>query len=196
MSPLELKRLNYPRVSDIIGVQTAPSMRMIPIDVMANACLRGTTVHNYCTTYAKGLFVPEIEEEYIPYFEAFKGWYDANVAQLIGAAERLYCDPLQYSGEYDLVVKLKSSEELALVDIKTSANVSKSWPVQLAAYEFLLSSNDIKTRIFYNLHLKRGNGKVKANVVQYSYDDINQDGWKVFSTCLECYNYFNRKEKE
>lgn len=192
---LEVKRLTYPRVSAIIGKQTAEQMRKIPIDTLANAALRGTTVHSYCTAYAKGLYVPAIELEYEPYVDAFIDWYDANVEALVSSGDRLYDDELEYSGEYDLIVRLKGSELNVLIDIKTSSTVSKSWPIQLAAYENLLDINDLSCEAFYNVHLKKSKDSVKFKEIKYSQNEM-KTSWKTFLSCLECYNYFDKKDSK
>lgn len=206
---LDLKRSTYPRVSDIIAKQTIEEMQKIPSDVLENACYRGTKVHEYCGAYLKGLWLPEIEEEYKPYVDAFIKWADENVSQTLFNSTRLYDDINRFTGEFDMIVELKGSKKVALVDIKTSANVSKTWAIQLAAYRHLCQLNGYNLESFFNIHLKKtkvanntfthGEMKmsnqfiVKASVIEHA--DLNP-AWEIFSSALKCYDYFDRKEVE
>ncbi len=79
MIPIETIRLEYPRVTEIIGIHTASEMRNIPIEILGEAQIRGKKVHSYCTAFVKGLWIPEIEEECLPYVNAFTCWYKENV---------------------------------------------------------------------------------------------------------------------
>jgi hypothetical protein len=202
---LESARLLYPRVSDIIGKQTDREMRSIPIDTLVNACVRGTKVHAYCTTYLRGLYLPDIEPEYQPYVDAFIEWADDNIHQTLFSSVRLYDDSRCFSGEYDCIVVLKDSKQIALIDIKTSANASKSWPIQLAAYKHLCDINGYDVETVFNLHLKKTKcaqvdsekklitpAVVKAK--QIPYQNL-MPYWEIFTNALNCYDYFDRKEK-
>lgn len=188
-------RETYPRVSDIIGIQTERSMRSIPIEALANAAIRGTKIHEYCAALTKLLWVDEIEEEYKSYVSAFMEWYEENVKVLIYSETRLYHDVKRFTGMPDMIVKLKSGKA-ALIDIKSSATISKSWGVQLAAYSCLASHNKIGIDEHYVIHLKKyqvkKETKIKADAIPYT--DLNNE-MHMFNCCLECYDYFNRKEK-
>lgn len=204
LQELQSARLLYPRVSEIIGKQTEKEMKSIPIDTLVNAALRGTKVHDYCTTYLQGLFVPEIEEEYKPYFNAFVNWADANIYKTLYCAVRLYDDVKRFSGEYDVIAVMKDSKQIALLDIKTSANASKSWPIQLAAYKHLCDLKGYEIDVVYNIHLKKTKAATFDNnkkmihppmvkVVPIGYGNL-MPYWEIFSSALACYDYFDRKE--
>lgn len=207
MNALQLNRLTYPRVSEIIAVHTAAAMRAIPIDCLANASIRGTAVHQYCTAFMKNLFLPEIEEEYQPYVGAFVVWANENVVSIIDTSKRLYDDEMKFSGEFDAVVILKDSDQPILLDIKTSCLPSKTWPIQLAAYKHLCEKNGMKIDRIMNLHLKKSKKvsteeiegqKVKVSVPivcakEIRHEDITS-AWEIFSSALRCYDYFERRE--
>lgn len=206
MSDLEIKRSLYPRVSDIIGKQNRDELRNIPLDTLANACIRGQKVHDYCTAWIKQLWIPDIEPEYEPYLEAFKKWACDNIEEGYYSAVRLYDDIKCFTGEFDMIVKLKSGK-MALLDIKTSSTRSKAWAVQLAAYSHLCKINGYEFDVIYNIHLKKksaaiyeekGGEKVLVSppfieVIEIMYGDIS-DYWEIFSSALKCYDYFDRKE--
>lgn len=204
---LDFARMMYVRVSDVIGKQTAEEMRSIPIDTLANAAIRGTKVHEYCTCYVKGLWAPSIEPEYAPYVDAFIDWYDENVFQTLYTNTRLYADHRKYTGEFDMIVVLKETKQTAMIDLKTSANVSRSWPIQLAAYQHLCEINGFQPETYLNLHLKKTKAasyskedprvmlvapQVQAQEIRYA--DLTPY-WEIFSSALRCYDFFNRKQE-
>src|ERR1700757_3005699 len=155
MSELEEQRALYPRVSNIIEKQNANELKAVSIEVLANACLRGQKVHDYCTAWAKNLWVTDIEEEYQPYFDAFVRWALEHVDELVYSSTRLYDDVRKFTGEFDMIVKMKRTNKLVLLDIKTSSAKSKAWPVQLAAYGHLCKENGLPFDQIMNLHLKK-----------------------------------------
>ena len=201
---IDLLRANYVRVSEIIGKQTERQMRAIPIETLTNAALRGTKIHSYCSAYLKGLWIPEVEPEYLPYFKAFTEWADENIEKTLHQNTRLYDDEKKFTGEFDCIVLMKDREGPVLIDIKTSASVSKSWPVQLAAYNYLCSMNGYYVDGICNLHLK----KSKSAYVNEHNDTIftttviakeikycsMEKYLKIFESALLCYNYFEGKE--
>lgn len=196
-------RLLYPRVSEIIGKQNIDEMRSIPVEILANASIRGTKVHNYCTAHAKKLWIPDIEEEYKPYVNSFINWYDENVSELLYSNERLYDDSLCFTGEFDIIVLLKESGKIAMIDLKTSANASRSWPIQLAAYKHLCELNKVHADMYMNLHLKKIytskhkdvqniDSTIKVNVVPIFHGNLTAS-WDIFSSSLKCFDFFIRK---
>jgi len=205
-SELEAKRLSYPRVSDILGKQNRAEFEAIPLEVLANAAERGTKVHAYCNTFAKGLWLPEIEEECRPYFNAFEHWYEQSVDSLLFIGTRLYDDDRMFSGEFDMIVQLKDSKEIALIDLKTSTQVSKTWPLQLAAYKHLCQINGYEIQKVLNIHLKKTKPAVfneqkvlvsppVVKPVPIEHQDLNP-AWEIFTSALNCYDYFERKKEK
>lgn len=207
MDDLEIKRLSYVRVSEVIGKQTERQMRSIPIEALANASLRGTAIHQYCTAHLKNLFIPQYEAEYENYLEEFIRWCDENVEHLLFSEIRLYDDELKISGQFDAIVRLKGSKKTALIDIKTSATSSLSWPVQLAAYKHLCELNGYNVDYVFNLHLKKikparfemiKEQKVMVfppivKAIKIEHEDLTPY-WEIFTSALKCYNYFENKE--
>lgn len=206
MKTLDEARLTYPRVSEIIGKQS-DELKGIPLETLANACIRGQKVHDYCTAWAKNLWVSDIELEYEPYVNAFTKWAEEHLEEVKFSSVRLYDDKMRFTGEFDMIIKMKRTNQLVLLDIKTSANKSKSWPVQLSAYAHLCKVNGYHFDSIMNIHLKKthaalyeeNEGKkvmtsppqVKACAIEH--EDINSH-WDIFSSALKCYDYFTRKE--
>ncbi len=207
MDDLKEKRLSYTRVSEIIGKQTERQMRSIPIDRLINASEKGTIIHGYCTSHLRNLFIPQYEEEYQSYINEFIRWCNENVSKVIFSEKRLYDDKNQITGQPDALVVLTKSKQTALVDIKTSANPSISWPVQLASYKDLCEINGYRVDLVLNLHLKKiKNSKLsmrnKKDVVhvpsiikaiEIPHEDLTPYQ-EIFASALKCYRYFEAKE--
>lgn len=203
MDELDLARSRYPRVSDIIGIQTEREMRSIPLQNLIDASERGTKIHRYCTSYAKGLFLSEVEMDCEPYVEAFKKWCDLNIKNVILTRTRLYDDSKRYSGEPDMIIELQNGSR-ALIDIKSAAQESKAWAVQLAAYDNLCKQNGLLYDQIFVLHLKKKQPKKKKGEDQIDLPlEVNSEClmhpninmyWDIFASALNCYDYFNRKE--
>jgi hypothetical protein len=192
----------FARISEITSKQIEKEMRAIPLDTLINASIRGTKVDGYCAAYLEGLFIPEIEEEYLPYFQAFKQWYDDHVEMVLYPTERLYCDELRITGKFDFILHLKNGEDV-LIDLKATATESKSWPIQLAAYNHLCTIAGYQIDGVYNLHLKKqygkktkDGGKAPFKIVAKLIDQTPklQKSWDIFKACLACYDYFDREE--
>jgi len=206
MDDLEQKRALYPRVSEIIGKQNG-ELRGISLEVLANAALRGERIHRYCTAWGRNLWIDEIEPEYQPYYDAFVAWATENVEEVLHSSVRLYDDELRFTGEFDMIVKMKISKEIVLLDIKTSATSSKAWPLQLAAYAHLCQQNGYHFESIMNVHLKktkpavfdeREGKKVLVSSPQVRCCTIDHGDfipyWEIFASALKCYDYFDRKE--
>jgi hypothetical protein len=208
MNKLEAQRLHYPRISDIIGKQTEKEMRHIPIEYLVTASIRGTKVHDYCTAYLRQLWLPEIEEEYIPYVNAFIEWSKDNIYQTLYNNVRLYDDVKRFTGEFDLICILNPNKDrpircTALIDIKTSAKACKDWPVKMAAYKHLCEINGIEVDMIYNMHLKKQPNKKQEEKVSVSLPVVYATAiehknltpyWEIFTSALACYDFFDRKE--
>ncbi len=207
MVDLTQKRALYPRVSDIISKQNADAFRGISLEVMANACERGTKIHSYCTSWARSLWIDEIEPEYQPYYDAFVEWAEEHVEEVMHSSVRLYDDELKFTGEFDMIVKMKESKEMVLIDIKTSASTSKAWPLQLAAYGHLCNQNDYHFDRIMNVHLKKTkaaeyeeNEGEKVMISPPQVKCCTKDHgevtpyWEIFASALKCYDYFDRRE--
>lgn len=207
MNDITLARLTYPRVSEIIAKQNQHEIRGIPLENLLNASIRGTKIHAYCTAYVLGLYPPEIEPEYEPYVNCFMDWAQKNIDKPLHASIRLYDDSLRFTGEFDMLVSLKDTKKIALLDLKSSAKESKSWAVQLSAYKHLCELNGYKVDQVFNLHLKRTKparyeqkegekvlvSPPSVKIVTREHKDLNS-AWEIFSSALKCYDYFYRRE--
>jgi CRISPR/Cas system-associated exonuclease Cas4 (RecB family) len=206
---LDEARKNYPRVSEIINKQTIEERLTIPMEALLKAGERGTRVHEYCTSYLLGLWTPQVDEECVPYVKAFIKWGEDNIKSTLHTSTRLYDDERKFTGEFDLIAEL-DDKQIALIDIKTSSNTSKSWAIQLAAYKHLCELSGYKIDVVYNVHLKKTKAAVYETLsdqekilvepaivkaILLPHHDLTQH-WEIFNSALNCYDYFHRKEKD
>jgi len=109
----------------------------IPPDVLSRASERGTLVHRICAVHAKGLaWLLDITSECQGYADSFKDWFKNMVQEVVFVEKRLTDKDLGFSGQIDLLVRLKSGKTV-LIDLKTPAALGKTWRMQLAAYAYL-----------------------------------------------------------
>lgn len=164
----------------------------IPAAVLNHASERGTEVHRVCLDlYAQGLPVVGIDAEARGYFESFRLWFDKRVEEVLLTEVRLFDDAHGYSGQMDLLIKIKQAYggEVWMVDLKTPLAQSKSWRVQLAAYRALLiSQKGITPDHCGSLRLDPNGGAARVDWYEGSADgDFN-----VFLSCLNAYRFFKQ----
>jgi hypothetical protein len=107
-------------------------------EILTHASERGDLVHRFCELYALDLLIEIPSDEVNKYLNSFKLWFDEFVSEVICTEERLNHVQLRLSGRYDLLVKMKGSDQVVLVDYKTPSQSDRTWNLQTACYMFLL----------------------------------------------------------
>lgn len=177
---------SYTRVTEVIS----PFCKFDGIDenILKNAADRGTRVHYCCELELNNQFVMP-DEEVKPYFDSFCLWKEEMLDKVLHTEMRLYNDLLRITGAMDIVGQLKNDEAVTIIDIKTPQQESKSWNIQLAAYQYLFN-NDANTkktatrRIALMLSKK---GKY-PRVIEYTQHERD---WELFKGIFNAYRYFN-----
>ena len=177
----------YKRVTEILSPFT--DFSNIPSEVLKKAAKRGTRVHELCEMYAINKLDGSTceDSEAKPYLNSFITWFDFLVEEVIFVEERLFCDKLMITGQVDLICKLKDSDNIFIVDIKTPQTSSKTWMIQTAAYQYLATNSlglDISQRGCLMLDKKGGPPKFKG------YKDYERDSNLFFSLC-DLNTFFN-----
>lgn len=175
-----------PRVTEILK----PLSNYSGIDpkVLETAANRGSRVHLFCEAIARNHFefLPRAPEPDIErYVQAFQEWFSTTVDFVHSVETRIEDNDLGYTGQIDLVVKLKGDDCLSLVDIKTPATEQRSWCAQLAAYGKLLEGQGIHVKRHLVLKLGR-EGSFK--VIEYHNLEYN---WNLFLACLTIFKFMN-----
>ena len=124
----------YVRVTEILGQYT--DFSRIPGPVLEHASARGTEVHAICSAIATGMWVPSISEECHGYVDSFRRWFEL-VDEVLLVEERLYDRTFYYTGQVDLIVRLRGDKSPRVVDLKTPITKGRTWAAQIAAYNRL-----------------------------------------------------------
>lgn len=181
--------MDYPRVTEILKPFT--SYDQVPKDILERAAARGTSVHAICAGIAKGAWVPDgmIDPEYLGYVKSFQKWAAAQVKEFMIVEKRYLDDGMGFTGQLDFVIRA-TDDEVYLVDIKTSAKPQKTYPVQMAAYEYLLRLNGVKVKDAMLVYLNKDGEFPNIDLVE----DFT-DKFYIFTAALDCYTYFKKGKK-
>lgn len=173
---------DYTRVTNILSMYS--DYDSIPEAVLQKAAERGQSIHSLCELYARdGIRMPS---EFDGYVEGFVTWFNREKVEVYELETRLFCETFEITGQYDIYAKLANGDDY-IIDIKTCAAKHKTWPVQLAAYQYLYGENreGLMPRRAV-LHLKK-DGKYKF--YEYDNDDKDRD---LFMSCLKLHRYFKK----
>ena len=158
-----------PSVTEIISPWN--DFSYIPESTLQNAADRGTDTHDACARIARGEWVIP-SSEITPYVDSFRLWFATMVAEVILTEERFISELWGFSGQIDLLIKLKD-KRIALIDEKTPVALKKAWRVQMAAYRFLCEENGHKIDCVGSLRLSP-KGKIgKMDWYENSVQDFN-----------------------
>ena len=177
----EITRENYLRVTNIL--YPFSGLDKIDADIVANAAVRGTKVHNICESIAKGYGEFGVEDETWGYVNSFKKWFETN-PEILFIEKRFWDDELKITGQIDFICKIDG--KIVVVDLKTSSKESKTWPVQGAAYAYLAKKSNHDVSKIHFIHLNR-NG-LQPKIFQYNVDD------SLFLHTFRVYNHFYREK--
>lgn len=179
---------NIPRVTEILKPFTG--IDFIPKDVLAKAAARGTSVHALCAGIAKGAWIPDgmIGDGLLGYIKSFKLWADAQVDKFVVIEKRYTDEGLGFTGQLDFVILGKDSN-LYLADLKTGETHQKTYPIQMAAYDYLLEIHHIKVKGAMLVYLDK-DGEFPD--IQYL-EDLQEER-SVFMGALTCWHYFHKKK--
>lgn len=176
---------DYVRVTEVLSSWN--DFSKIPPQILEDAKIRGTLVHDLCELYALDSLIEPIPEICKGYFESFRRWFDENVAETLQTEERLYHPSLYFTGKFDWIGTLKGDDRKVLADWKTPALTYPSWQIQSGAYYILLDEvKNIQIDRRITVKLKRDGSK--ADVIEYTNharDSI------LFLNQLELYRFFN-----
>jgi hypothetical protein len=106
----------------------------VPPDVLENARRRGTAVHLATEEYDTGrLDIAALPDSVLPYVVAWKRFRKDAGVEILKIEHRGYHEDYRYAGTVDRVVRWPDGA-VGIVDIKTTAAISKVDALQTAAY--------------------------------------------------------------
>lgn len=154
-------------------------------EVLRRASERGNRVHDVIAD-CMGDGFPIIDDEIRGYFEAAMKFLE-RVEEISLCEVRLISTAHAYTGQVDLVCRIKGDECLTLVDWKTSSVTSKSWPLQIAGYRALVHQSGSGLSIGRGMCVQlKKDGTYKINEYPNSQRDFS-----LFLNCLTAWRYFN-----
>jgi len=178
-------KTGYLRVTEVM--KPFIDFSKIPPKVLKHACDRGTKVHRLAELYAKDEYFPEPEPELSGYVDSFKMWFDEMVEEVVSLEVRLYDNTLMITGAIDLVAKLKGSDGPVIVDYKTPANASKSWALQLSAYQNLYNiQKDNKEKVNRRIALQLMKDGKYPKIHEYT----NPKDFEIYKGILQAVRFF------
>ena len=172
-----IAREDYTRVTTIL--YPFSGLQHIDPAVVAHAAERGTKVHKICEAIASGVPPLGVDDEVWGYVESFKTWFE-TAAPVVVMEKRFWCDDLHITGQVDFI--LDTPDGLAIIDLKTSSQPSKTWMAQGSAYAYLAKKSGYDIKKVYFVHLSK-HGKA-PKVYDYPMDDA------FFMSILRTYLHF------
>jgi hypothetical protein len=116
---------------------------MVPADVLAAACERGTAVHQICEYHDLGDLDPgSVAPAYAGYLRAWVNFTKDHRAKWSGIEVQGYSERFGFAGTMDRCGTVMGTDYI--VDIKTSAQPHRVWGMQTAAYRQIRASQDPK----------------------------------------------------
>jgi len=176
----------YVRVTEVLSPFSGLSK--IPAEILKNACIRGTAIHEYADAVIDGLIDNVLPDNCNPnwegYYQSFLAWECRK--KFLNKPGRLYCEDHLICGEIDGIYK--NDDEVVLFDLKTPLREGKTWNLQLSAYHHLCAKNSIKIDRIVAVKLDKS-GKFPS-IFEYEID------FNSYIDCLNIYNKFFKTKKE
>lgn len=148
----QMNRKSYPHVTQILSPLFDKSMSSfrarMGID-KANEIIKakadfGTAVHDAIDAFNKNRKPDIHDDEVQKRFDLYLDWHKRNVEEVFLSEYHVWHDTFRYQGTFDILLKLKGDDCLAMVDVKTPETVSESWALQINAYRQAFESMKIK----------------------------------------------------
>ncbi len=176
------EKSDYTRVTEVLAPFSG--LNTVPKDILANAARRGTKVHDVCEAIVKGLGEWNVDEEIKGYIDSFKHWWNDGI-KVLSVEQRFFCSKLMITGQVDMIIE--TPEGAIILDLKTSAKPSKTWPLQGSAYAYMAREAGYDIKGIHFLHLNKHGEKPNL----YVYDDE----FAMFQKCLDIYKHFFKTMK-
>jgi hypothetical protein len=155
--------------------------------ILAAACDRGCRVHDAVAQDLSGEFFA-LDCDITGYFAAYQK-FRKNIEAVELVEKRMQSDLYQYTGQVDLVCRMRGDAGLTLVDWKTSVAASKSWSLQVSAYAHLAEQEGMKIERAMAVQLGK-DGVFRVN----EYRDLKKN-FNRFLSALSTFLYFNPKKQ-
>lgn len=152
----------------------------------------GSKVHAAIEAICHGQEPVLFDEKFKTAINNFKKWAEANIEEWVLFEKAVYHDELLYAGTVDAFARLKGSNRLVLVDLKTSKKIRDEYYLQVIAYaratrieDDLIDLSDVQGAIIVHLDPSTLTWEaVNADITDSLFD--------VFKACLTIYKWRNK----
>ncbi len=156
----------------------------VPPGVLAAKAELGTMVHAACELHDQGrLDESSIDEDCLPYVEAYRAWRHASGAVILLNEQQVYHGMHRYAGTLDRVVSIDDEEWV--IDLKTSASIHRGTGPQTAAYEQALN---------FGRPLRRGALQLRPDGSYRLHEFTSPRDWVLFQACLLIHRFNQENE--
>lgn len=156
--------------------------------LLRNASVFGTRLHAAAQKMAHGQD-KAVEFEMRPYAAAVRDFLDTHVDEVLETEMELVSTRLRYGGTLDLYCRLKD-QSLAIVDYKTSKQLTREHNAQSAAYALLLRDHGYPVNKRLVVRVKKNEpGKYYVRVCKEHQADVD-----LFLACKELWWCLNRRK--
>lgn len=162
------------------------SFGMVPADVLAAACTRGTYVHALCEFYDQQDLDDSSVGEYRGYLDAWGKFCADHKAEWTGVEVQGYSERYGYAGTLDRCGTLNGAPWV--IDLKTSQSSHPVWNMQLAAYRQLLAETvDSKWAL-----ARLGTVQLRPDGTYKLIEWTDPDAWPAFLSLITLTNWSNK----
>lgn len=178
---IAMSEIKYLRVTEIL--YPFSDLGKIDVAVLQNAARRGTKVHKICESIMEGLGEWGVDDEVRGYVDSFKQWWKKG-HEVVEIEKRFYDDDLGITGQVDMI--LKNETGMTILDLKTPAKSSKTWPLQGSAYALMARKYGFPINKIQFLQLKKDGKAPKL----HEFEDHSE----LFLKTLDVFNHFFRRK--
>lgn len=182
----EIIKPGYVRVSAIL--QQWDKFGGIDANVLARKAEIGTNVHKIIENHVKRQEL-EIGSQEAGYFASYLEWEKVTKPRFVQTETRYYDDALKITGQVDAMAHFGQSEQLIILDYKTSAQPeNKLWPLQGAFYHRLAcgQATEQQMRVIF---LKLDKNGAFPKLFEYQ---VNSSIWGICLAALTTYRYLEK----
>lgn len=173
-----------PSVTQLLG--RLHSFGMVPADVLAAACTRGTYVHALCEFYDQQDLDDSSVGIYRGYLDAWGKFCADHKAEWTGVEVQGYSKRYGYAGTLDRCGTLNGAPWV--IDLKTSQSSHPVWNMQLAAYRQLLAETvDAKWAL-----ARLGTVQLRPDGTYKLIEWTDPDAWPAFLSLITLTNWSNK----
>ena len=149
---------------------------------------RGTAIHDCCHLYLAGEWcIPTLPVEWRGYFDSFKRWADQVKPSPTLMEERLKDSNMGFCGQPDFIGRLAGSDDVILLDWKTSQAYQKWFSIQGEAYRHLAGvDKGLET-------VRSGSVRLKADGSGCLVNYADNSALNIFWGLLNAHKFFNER---